>query len=418
MNKIYIYGLGKGKTVLDRCLIKKNIMLLAYIDNYAVNRNIDGIPVIYSNQIADSEAVIIITLMQYEGVKTDLINFGISRERIVCFYDFNDVGREDIWEFIDLYKWRVELMWKNYTEEVMPTVEQLGYEIYVDSLQKNHEIPQIISAYDTVSKIIDERKCLSRFGDGEFELILGRRRANFQEVNAELGMRLKEVLQSKEDNLLIAIADNYGRLDKYTSAAAAAIRQYLGNGTREEHMKLLDLNRTYYDAYLSRPYYMYKDKDGAMERFNHIRQLWDSRDVLIVEGEHTRFGVGNDLLNNTKSVKRIITLDKNCFSVYDRLLQSVKEIGKDRLILIALGPVATIMAYDLAKLGDYWAVDIGQLDVEYEWCLRQTQERCDIPYKTVSEVLQYGDLDSNLDKEYFTQYKGEVVGVIKSNEIK
>lgn len=415
MNKVYIYGLGQGKRVLDRCLLRDKLRIIAYVDNYKadVMNDLDGVPVIKSNQIDNEGADIIITLMQYESIKTDLINLGVDKKRIICFYDFNDVTIEKNWDYIDVYKWRTELMWKHYTEVVMPTVEQLEYEIYADTLQRNHEIPQIISAYDTVSKIINEKKCLARFGDNEFEQILGRRRTNYQDVDDQLGIRLREVLQSKEDNLLIAIADNYGRLDKYTSMAASAIRQYLGNGTREEHMQLLDLDRTYYDAYLSRPYYMYKDKDGAIERFNHIRQLWDSRDVLVVEGEHTRFGVGNDLLDNARSVQRILTLDKNCFSVYDKLLQKVKAVGKDKLILIVLGPVATIMAYDLAKTEDYWAVDIGQLDVEYEWCLRQTTERCDIPYKTVSEVLQYDDLDSNLDKVCFTQYQDEIIDIIK-----
>jgi hypothetical protein len=38
------------------------------------------------------------------------------------------------------------------------------------------------------------------------------------------------------------------------------------------------------------------------------------------------------------------------------------------IVLMALGPIATIMAYDLAKLG-ILAIDIGHLDIEYEWFL-------------------------------------------------
>ena len=43
--------------------------------------------------------------------------------------------------------------------------------------------------------------------------------------------------------------------------------------------------------------------------------------------------------------------------------------GENKLILIALGPTATVLAYDLAKAG-YWALDIGHLDLEYEWFLK------------------------------------------------
>ena len=42
--------------------------------------------------------------------------------------------------------------------------------------------------------------------------------------------------------------------------------------------------------------------------------MWNNIDVLIVEGEHTRFGVGNDLLAIAKGVERIICPDKNAFN--------------------------------------------------------------------------------------------------------
>ena len=35
---------------------------------------------------------------------------------------------------------------------------------------------------------------------------------------------------------------------------------------REYHKSMLDKNRQYYDAYLSRPYIMYRDKIGAKRR--------------------------------------------------------------------------------------------------------------------------------------------------------
>jgi len=63
---------------------------------------------------------------------------------------------------------------------------------------------------------------------------------------------------------------------------------------------------------------------------------------LIVEGEQSRIGIRNDLLNQTKSIKRIICPTKNAFRVYNKILNSVLKISKDHLILIALGPTATV----------------------------------------------------------------------------
>lgn len=41
----------------------------------------------------------------------------------------------------------------------------------------------------------------------------------------------------------------------------------------------------------------------------------------------------------------------------------------------------------MAKDG-YWAIDIGHIDIEYEWYKRKVLDRCIIPYKYVNEVAQ------------------------------
>ena len=70
-----------------------------------------------------------------------------------------------------------------------------------------------------------------------------------------------------------------------------------------------------------------------------------------MEGEKTRLGVGNDLFDNTHSIKRITCPNKNAFAYYELLLQEVKKYSKDHLILLAIGPTATILAADLALSG-------------------------------------------------------------------
>lgn len=59
--------------------------------------------------------------------------------------------------------------------------------------------------------------------------------------------------------------------------------------------------------------------------------------------------------------------------------------GGGRLILIALGMTATVLAYDLSKAG-FWAIDIGHIDVEYEWFLRGVTEKIALNGKFVNEV--------------------------------
>ena len=100
-------------------------------------------------------------------------------------------------------------------------------------------------------------------------------------------------------------------------------------------------------------------------------EIWKNRDVIIFEGQEARLGVANDLLDGARSISRIIFCPvKNAFNKYDQILSAFDEINSDVLILAALGPTATVLAYDLCKKG-YQAVDIGYIGDEYECFLRK-----------------------------------------------
>ena len=407
--KIYIFGLGERKKYLDRCLIE-DVSICGYIDNYKADKmnTFAGKPVVKQDNLCKDYDYIIITLLEYENARNSLLESGIIRRKIISFFDFADASNIEYWEVINPYKWRTELIWEYYTKTVIPTIDNLNYELYADSEPVKKMCPQIISVEATCRILQNEKKCLARFGDNEFELMCGRQRTKYQDVNFELAECLKEVLNSHEDNLLIAIADNYGSLKEYTDEAARDIRMYMTKEVRADHMCLLDLNRLYYNAYLSRPYMIYRDKTKAKERFNQIKKLWNDEEILIVEGKYTRFGMGNSLLDNVKKIQRIIVPDKNAFDKYIKIKDAVRRHGKNKLILSILGPTATVLAYDLAKEG-YWILDIGQLDTEYSWFLRGVKKRCALKYKMVSEVFSYETVETDMENEYIRLYMDEIV---------
>ncbi len=72
-----------------------------------------------------------------------------------------------------------------------------------------------------------------------------RERQKFQNLNLELGKRLREVIRTQDERLLIGIADNYGNLEKFTQDAADKIRVYMTDEIRREQMQFLDLKRVY-----------------------------------------------------------------------------------------------------------------------------------------------------------------------------
>ena len=116
------------------------------------------------------------------------------------------------------------------------------------------------------------------------------------------------------------------------------------------------------------------DKSKVKEYFEEFKKVWNNKDVVFVEGKMSRLGVGNDLFNNCKSIKRIICPACNAFESYEKIIESCKKLPKESLFIIALGPTATVLAYDLSKIG-YRALDLGHIDIEYEWFLLKATKK-------------------------------------------
>ncbi len=87
--------------------------------------------------------------------------------------------------------------------------------------------------------------------------------------------------------------------------------------------------------------------------------------MLIVTSRSSRFVLIPELFDNIKSSEFIYGLSENAFCQYDELIARIKSHSKNKLVLLALGPTASILAYDLAKEG-YQAIDIGHLPSCYE----------------------------------------------------
>ena len=112
--------------------------------------------------------------------------------------------------------------------------------------------------------------------------------------------------------------------------------------------------------------------------------------------------MGNDLFAEASSVERILGPEKNAYDKYDQLLDAAVRHGKGKLILIALGMTATVLAYDLAQKG-YRAIDIGHIDVEYEWLLQGATEKVAIDGKYVNEVAEGTNVSEYIDPIYESQ---------------
>lgn len=224
----------------------------------------------------------------------------------------------------------------------------------------------------------------------------------FQDTNNELGNRLKRILSSSPiDNHIIGIP--YTLKDYSNLANPFEFWPAFTTVNYRKLKKLLNFNYQYADSLMSRFYIDYLDIDKAKIQINLLKRIWDNKDLLIIEGVYSRTGVGNDLYDNAKSIRRILGPARNAFDSYEKMLDTIKKHAvKEDLILLSYGMTATVLAYDLALLG-YWAIDIGHLDLEYEWYRMKVRNKVLIKNKFTNEVDCKAVVEECNDKKYFSQ---------------
>ncbi len=266
--------------------------------------------------------------------------------------------------------------------------------------------PTVRSVDDTIDEILTAKCSVSRYGDGELGMIVGSNQ-HFQRSTEELARRLRAILPSNEPRHLVCLPDVFSDLKKYRKETRDYWRKHLLHN-RLAWYRLIDMRAVYYNAFVTRCYYVWADKSRSGEWFAMIKKVWEQRDVILVEGEKSRVGVGNDLLSNARSLQRILAPAEHAFSKYDEILKEVSKQDRGKLILIALGPTATVLAYDLHKLG-YQAIDIGHVDIEYEWYLRQAPRRIKIENKYVNEVADGRDVADSTDARYLQQIGAKIL---------
>ena len=260
-------------------------------------------------------------------------------------------------------------------EETRYELENIPYEIYDKFINNgfNVQLPIIKSREETLDRIVNDRCSLSRFGDGEFAC-MNLSRIAFHDPSEALAERLKEVLSSDLPTLLIGLPDCFGSLDCYEPHTRKFWRKYMSK-KRQMTYSFLDMNRVYYNAFINRYYVNFNKSNKHYQKcctyFQRLKEAWKNRDVVLFESQAVRLGMTNDLLDGAKSISRIVFSPvKNAFNKYDQILSSFNDIDPDNLVLLALGPTATVLAYDLCKKG-FQAVDIGHISEEYECFLRK-----------------------------------------------
>lgn len=275
---------------------------------------------------------------------------------------------------------------------------------------------QIFKSDETIRQILQKRLSISRFGDGELQmmqhyknngLVTNFHVDTFQQYSTLLGSRLWEVFDSADDGHLNCLP--YQFKDASISRIRARMfwqREWLG---QTKILESFISNRQYGDTNFTRFYIDRKDIKSFPDYIRLLKEIWNDREVLLVEGTLSRAGINNDLFEGVKSLKRILCPSRNAFEKYNEILQTVRKYAnREMLILLCLGHTATVLAHDLSKLG-YQAIDLGHVDVEYEWFKIRAKKKVPIPHRYVNEVLEGRVVSSDYKNDI---YESQIVTTI------
>lgn len=284
------------------------------------------------------------------------------------------------------------------------------YSFYYKTKEKRegYKPYNILSAEETLKRIIEHKLSISRYGDADFRLLTETGDVGYQKPDHELAVELQRVLMSTSDRHLICIPIFLNNFRDYRISTRFWCLNFL-NSNWKILTPYLRHNYTYGNASVSR-FYLDTPRKNLEKTIQMFKKLWEAEDVLIVEGTYSRLGVGNDLFENCKSIQRIICPAKNAFSIYTTILDEVLYHGKDKLILMALGSTATVMAYDLSQKG-YWAVDVGHIDMEYVWYLMKAETKVPIPGRILNEVNE--NQSGDIPEEYREDYISSIIKTIE-----
>ena len=361
-------------------VVAEPITRLLQYPNVSVSSDIAGIPALLESLEAKSQLLLDINAGDEVG---DIIARFKSSGKPVFAFDSTVHGQQG-----------QEVFPADNPEVMVQAIEKLGL------AEPEEQQISVLSIDQSLDYLLEKGASVVRFGDGEMDLIAGRG-IPYQEYDPELSARLREMMaMESNERLMICLSDVFTGLERYSIDAQNFWKAHL-----QHHLAdYLEICRAtwYGSTFISRPYIDLEDKTQSAGYFAKLKKVWQDKDLLIVEGLTSRSGVGNDLFDGAKSIKRIICPSRNAYSKLEAIKQAVREHADNRLILTMLGPTAKVLVYDLVQEG-YRALDIGHIDSEYEWFQMGASHKIKLSHKHTAEHNFDQDIEFRDDQAYDSQ---------------
>lgn len=221
---------------------------------------------------------------------------------------------------------------------------------------------KILNKLESIKYIRDTETSFVRFGDGEINLMKGQDQP-FQRFDANLVSILKNILQSDNEGLSVAINHNYyiplysEPNNEYTRRHAYDFRCFF--------RKYCSPAKIYLDGACT--FWRFGEHSEESEDFWHQwKELFRDKTLTIICGEGILDNLQYDVFEYCKDKKYIYGPRKHAWSQHESLKEEIiQKAGKERILVFILGMAGKGMIPEMVKLG-YTAWDIGHLAKSYD----------------------------------------------------
>lgn len=221
--------------------------------------------------------------------------------------------------------------------------------------------PNVMTTKQTLDQIIFDGASICRYGDAEFDISnQENQNDNYQSPSNELTKRLHDILLHGSDHKLLVCIPPF-------NSKTNNIKRYYGSLSfwewywlhKFEKLRKLFKSPIYGNSFVTRETVFHEND------VNYIKKIWEDRTVVFVYSQKGRFNLESVLFDNVKAKHELYVPPVNAFEKYSSILQECKSFDRDVLFMIAAGPTAAVLAFDLWELG-YQAIDIGHLPNSYD----------------------------------------------------
>lgn len=211
----------------------------------------------------------------------------------------------------------------------------------------------------TLEAVHAKRLSLARYGDGELMLMANEGHSiQFQRNSSDLR---RDLINAVNPDWLAP-----GRVMVALPPPFRGSLLWLGVWIRTWSLlnALIDPAQRYGHTLVTRPAFFQQQGDAGIGQW---RRLWQDREVLVVTGRGSRFDLLPALFDGAAKIDFLYTASEHAFEERDEIMKGVVKRAKpDTIVLLSLGPTATILAHRIAAAG-IQALDIGHISASYAY---------------------------------------------------